>query len=195
MKKHSTFINQTSRLGTEKLSAFHGNYAHCYYAIDDLNDADISTSTICSIGGNNCLHLNANSSIAPACDLSLTRSSRLIWHRSLSFLSDDEEKSQSNYYFFTPFAMSLNELNHSSSLSLPPTDCRYRQDIRYLEEGNLEDASTEKHRLEEQQRADARNRQDEYQSLWFKKDEHNEYIYTGEYERRIFEHCPKLFSQ
>ena len=91
--------------------------------------------------------------------------------------------------------MSLNEQNHSASFALPPTDCRFRQDIRYLEEGTLDNASAEKHRLEEQQRAEARNRQDEYQSLWFKKDEHNEYVYTDEYERRVFDRCPNLFSQ
>lgn len=91
--------------------------------------------------------------------------------------------------------MSLNEKDGCSLSSLPPTDCRFRQDIRYVEEGNLEGASMEKHRLEEQQRAEARDRQGEHQPLWFKKDDNNEYIYTNEYERRLFEHCPNLFCQ
>lgn len=91
--------------------------------------------------------------------------------------------------------MALNEKEGCLLSSLPSTDCRFRQDIRYLEEGNLESASMEKHRLEEQQRAEARLRQDEYQPLWFKKNDNNEYIYTDEYERRLFEHCPNLFSQ
>jgi len=181
-------------LGNDKLSAFHGNYGHCYYAIDDMNDVDLKTSSCCSIGGHNCIHLSSNSFISPACDLILTPSSRLIWHRSFPLLSDEELKLRSEYYFFTPFTMCLNEQG-DSLLLLPPTDCRFRQDIRYLEEGNLEAASTEKHRLEEQQRAEARNREDEFQPLWFKKNEKEEYVYTGEYEQRIFDHCPNLFSQ
>jgi len=36
---------------------------------------------------------------------------------------------------------------------LPHTDARFRPDLRALEEGNLDLAGTEKHRLEEEQRA------------------------------------------
>jgi hypothetical protein len=157
-----------------------------------MNDVELKTSSCCSIGGNNCIHLSSNSFIPPACDLILTPSSRLIWHRSFPLLSDEELRLRSGYYFFTPFTMCLNE--PGDLLLLPPTDCRFRRDIRYLEEGNLEAASTEKHRLEEQQRAEARNREIEFQPLWFKKNEKEEYVYTGEYEQRIFDHCPNLFS-
>jgi len=90
--------------------------------------------------------------------------------------------------------MCLNE-PISSSLLLPSTDCRFRQDIRHLENGDLDAAAKEKHRLEEQQRAEARKREGEFQPLWFKKDDKEEYIYTGEYEQRKFDHCPNLFSQ
>ncbi len=89
--------------------------------------------------------------------------------------------------------MCLNEQNFSSSL--PLTDSRFRQDIRYLETGDLENASMEKHRLEEQQRADAKQREGEFQPLWFKKNDQGQYIYTGEYEQRVFNHCPNLFSR
>ena len=155
---------------------------------------EIKTSSCCSIGGNNCIHLNSNPLTPPACDLILTPSSRLIWHRSFPLLSDDELKLRSEYYFFTPFTMCLNE-QQSDGLLLPTTDCRFRRDIRYLEEGNLEAASTEKHRLEEQQRTEAKNREDEFQPLWFKKNDKEEYVYTDEYEQRIFDQCPNLFSQ
>jgi hypothetical protein len=89
--------------------------------------------------------------------------------------------------------MCLNE--QISSTLLPPTDSRFRQDIRYIENGNFDGAAAEKHRLEEQQRAEARERQGEFQPLWFKKDDKQEYVYTGEYEQRKFNHCPNLFSQ
>jgi hypothetical protein len=186
-----------SYLGKEKLSAFHGNYGHCYYAIDDLNDvqskSSSSSSSHCSAGGQNCIHLNSVSLVSTPCDLILTPSSRLIWHRALSSLTDSELASRSQYFFFSPFSMCLNE--QTTSLSLPATDSRYRQDIRYLEKGEMDAASAEKHRLEEKQRADAKERIGEFRPLWFKKDDNEEYIYTGEYEQRRFDHCPNLFSQ
>jgi len=180
-------------IGTDKLSAFHGNYGHCYYAIDDLKDVQLKSSSQCSVGGHNCIHINSTAIVPSPCDLILTPSSRLIWHRSLSSMTDNELALRSQYYFFTLFAMCLNE--PISSLVLPLTDSRYRQDIRYLEKGDTDAASAEKHRLEEQQRADARKREGEFQPLWFKKDDNGEYIYTDAYEQRQFDHCPDLFSQ
>lgn len=192
MFKYTGFIYD----GTDKLSAYHGNYGHCYYVIDNLDDIQLKITSHCSAGGHNCIHLNSNSLIPTPCDLILTPSSRLIWHRSLSLMNDNEIALRHQYYFFTPFAMCLNELSSSSSsLVLPLTDGRYREDIRYLEKGETEAASAEKHRLEEQQRADAKKRDNEFEPLWFKQDKNSEYIYTSEYERRRFDHCPNLFSQ
>lgn len=42
---------------------------------------------------------------------------------------------------------------------LPPTDCRRRMDQRYMEEGRLDLAAAEKHRLEEKQRAMRKQRE------------------------------------
>ena len=108
-------------------------------------------------------------------------------------MSEEELTSRHRYYFFNPLAMSLNEPILDESL--PLTDCRHRQDIRLLENGDLEGAAAEKHRLEEQQRAEARARQEDFQALWFKKDTNGIYQYTGDYDRRQFDHCPNLFSQ
>ncbi|CAF1245201.1 unnamed protein product [Rotaria sp. Silwood1] len=206
IKSHSWFASQSTKTaemfkftgfiydGKNKLGAFHGNYGHCYYAIDNMNDLQLKPSTIrCSAGGHNCVHLNSNSLVSTSCDLILLPSSRLIWYRDLSFMTDNELASRHQYYFFTPFAIRLNE--QIGSLILPPTDCRYRQDIQYLEKGDIDAASTEKHRLEEQQRADARKRDQDFEALWFIKDDNDEYIYTHKYEQRIFDHCPDLFSQ
>lgn len=149
---------------------------------------------MCSAGGYRCVHLSStNGSCPPPCNLNLILSSRLIWYRSPASITDEELQRRIHYYYFTPFTMALNE--SISTDILPSTDCRYRNDIRYLEEGNLDAASAEKHRLEEQQRAEARTRQDQFQPLWFKKNDNEEYEYTGEYDRRNFDHCPKLFSQ
>lgn len=40
-------------------------------------------------------------------------------------------------YNFTNFAMSLNELEPGMEAVLAPTDCRFRPDIRAMENGNM----------------------------------------------------------
>ncbi|XP_039195303.1 oxysterol-binding protein-related protein 6 isoform X8 [Crotalus tigris] len=57
-----------------------------------------------------------------------------------------------HYYGFTRFAIELNELDPALKDLLPKTDARFRPDQRYLEDGNLEAAATEKQRIEELQR-------------------------------------------
>uniref|UniRef100_A0A3B5PXW9 Oxysterol-binding protein n=1 Tax=Xiphophorus maculatus TaxID=8083 RepID=A0A3B5PXW9_XIPMA len=57
------------------------------------------------------------------------------------------------YYGFTRFAIELNELCPELKDALPRTDARFRPDQRYLEEGNVEMASSEKQRIEDAQRA------------------------------------------
>ncbi|KAM9805145.1 oxysterol-binding protein-related protein 6 [Neosynchiropus ocellatus] len=56
------------------------------------------------------------------------------------------------YYGFTRFAIELNELCPELKDVLPRTDARFRPDQRYLEEGNLEAAASEKQRIEDLQR-------------------------------------------
>ncbi|CAF0743305.1 unnamed protein product [Adineta ricciae] len=205
IKSHSWFASQSTKTADmfkysgfiyddkTKISAYHGNYGHCYYAIDDLKDVQIKSSSPCSAAGHNCIQIGQNVSTAYPCDLVLTPSSRLIWYRSLSSMTDQELAVRSQYYYFTPFTYCLNE--QVTTPVLPPTDSRYRQDMKYLEKGDIDGSSAEKHRLEEQQRADAKQREDEFQPLWFRKDENGEYVYTHEYEQRRFDHCPNLFTQ
>uniref|UniRef100_A0A3B3W064 Oxysterol-binding protein n=1 Tax=Poecilia latipinna TaxID=48699 RepID=A0A3B3W064_9TELE len=57
------------------------------------------------------------------------------------------------YYGFTRFAIELNELCPELKDALPRTDARFRPDQRYLEEGNVEMAGSEKQRIEDAQRA------------------------------------------
>lgn len=59
------------------------------------------------------------------------------------------------YYQFTRFAMSLNQMeDHMRGPQRPlcPTDSRLRPDIRKLEKGDMDGAAAEKTRLEEKQR-------------------------------------------
>ncbi|CAF1035603.1 unnamed protein product [Didymodactylos carnosus] len=208
--------------GTTKLSAFHGNYGHCYYRINDLNDyttphsRNNTSSKKCDIGGHNVLWMN-NSSLTPSpCDVNLYKSSRLVWYRNLR-MTQDELKDRSRYYYFTHFTYCLNqEIEESTTIKLPRTDSRFRQDVRQLELGNLELSSAEKHRLEEKQRQQHRNSRHMSSSdtstvviqstvgwrpLWFdlvpniyssNKDEQM-WKFNGNYFKRNFDKCPDLF--
>lgn len=65
--------------------------------------------------------------------------------------------------------MALNEWTEQDQKNrppLPPTDSRFRPDIRKMEEGNIDIAGEEKNRLEEKQRATRREmekRREEWQ--------------------------------
>lgn len=83
------------------------------------------------------------------------------------------------YYGFTFFGITLNEITPDIANKLPPTDSRLRPDVRALEEGNLDLAEHEKARVEEMQR-DRRKRGEERKPRWFKK-VGEEWQYVGGY--------------
>jgi hypothetical protein len=105
-----------------------------------------------------------------------------------------------DYYNFTKFTFSLNELNDELKKVLPSTDCRLRPDIRLLEEGEVDSASEEKHRLEEKQREKQRKVNDgeveAFEPLWFKKDIVNgdeTWVFTDRYWDRDFSKCSDIY--
>lgn len=67
---------------------------------------------------------------------------------------DPRPENSANFYSFTNFAMSLNEIEPymRKPNSICKTDSRLRPDIRRLENGDLDGAVSEKTRLEEKQR-------------------------------------------
>lgn len=67
---------------------------------------------------------------------------------------DQRPENSVNFYSFTNFALSLNEVEPymKKPNSICKTDSRLRPDIRLLENGDLEGAINEKSRLEEKQR-------------------------------------------
>lgn len=70
---------------------------------------------------------------------------------------DPRPEHSANYFSFTNFAMSLNEIEpHMKNLC--HTDSRLRPDIRKLENGNIDGAILEKNRLEEKQRETRKGR-------------------------------------
>ena len=97
------------------------------------------------------------------------------------------------------FEIALNEWD--ASMKLPPTDSRLRPDIQFLEEGNLDRASAEKHRLEEKQRAAKKFREsigEAWVPLWFDLKPNpitNEvdWQFNYKYFDQSYENCPDLF--
>ncbi|KAJ7492874.1 oxysterol binding protein [Mycena latifolia] len=83
------------------------------------------------------------------------------------------------YYGFTSFGITLNEITSDLEGKLPATDSRCRPDVRALEEGHLDVAEREKTRVEEAQRERRRNGEDT-QPRWFRQ-VGDEWEYTGGY--------------
>lgn len=90
-------------------------------------------------------------------------------------------KNAEDYYGFTNYAMTLNEITPDIVDKLPLTDSRYRPDVRALEEGDLDLAESEKLRLEEAQR-ERRRVKGERTPQWFKQvGDTQEWMYIGGY--------------
>lgn len=74
------------------------------------------------------------------------------------------------YYGFTYFAISLNEITDDIKNIIPPTDSRLRPDQRALENGDTDTAEEVKHTLEEAQRSRRKDLEasgQEYVPQWF----------------------------
>jgi oxysterol-binding protein-related protein 3/6/7 len=82
-------------------------------------------------------------------------------------------------YGFTAWGITLNEMTADLEGKLPPTDSRFRPDVRALEEGDLDHAEAEKERLEELQRERRREGKDR-DPQWFRR-EGDEWAYVGGY--------------
>ncbi|KAI8995464.1 Oxysterol-binding protein-domain-containing protein [Trametes punicea] len=88
-------------------------------------------------------------------------------------------KNAMQYYGFTAFGITLNEITPDLEGKLPPTDSRYRPDVRALEDGELETAEREKQRVEDLQR-ERRAQGHECVPRWFKQ-VGDEWLYAGGY--------------
>lgn len=110
----------------------------------------------------------------------------------------------SQYYNFSLFTMALNEWtdeDQRSRPSLPPTDSRFRPDIRKMEEGDIETAGKEKDRLEEKQRGVRRSmekQREEWQPRWFRLTRHDitgqeVWVSNDKYWQRNWSACPDIF--
>lgn len=110
-------------------------------------------------------------------------------------------KDSADYYHFTLFAMSLNEMEEGMNPpnTLAMTDSRLRPDIRKLENGDLESAAVEKNRLEELQREREKKKKKspDFVPRWFKvaPNPHtraDDWLYEGGYWDRNYKPDPEL---
>ncbi|KAL6104605.1 osbpl1a [Pungitius sinensis] len=105
------------------------------------------------------------------------------------------------FYAFSTFAMHLNEQDKSTEEVTPTTDSRFRPDIRAMENGDIDFASSEKKRLEEKQRLARKNRSkspDEWKTRWFAQGQnpHNkaqDWIYLKGYWERNYTDLPDIY--
>uniref|UniRef100_A0A3P8TC15 Oxysterol-binding protein n=1 Tax=Amphiprion percula TaxID=161767 RepID=A0A3P8TC15_AMPPE len=127
--------------------------------------------------------------------VSVVPGSTLLWR------IDSRPAHSAAMYNFTNFAMSLNELEPGMEAFLAPTDCRFRPDIRAMENGNMDEASKEKERLEEKQRAARKQRaknDEEWSTRWFQMGTNpytgsQEWIYSGGYFNRNYQDLPDIY--
>ncbi|XP_056588215.1 oxysterol-binding protein-related protein 2-like isoform X2 [Triplophysa dalaica] len=104
-------------------------------------------------------------------------------------------------YNFTNFAVTLNEMEPGMEGLLAPTDCRLRPDIKAMENGNMDEASTAKERLEEKQRASRKERDKdggEWPTRWFQSGTNlytgsQDWLYTGGYFDRKYTDCNDIY--
>ncbi|TKS77262.1 Oxysterol-binding protein-related protein 2 [Collichthys lucidus] len=127
--------------------------------------------------------------------VSVVPGSTLLWR------IDSRPAHSATMYNFTHFAMSLNELEPGMEATLAPSDCRFRPDIRAMENGNMEEASREKERLEEKQRAARKERaknDEEWSTRWFQMGTNpytgsQAWLYTGGYFNRNYQDLPDIY--
>ena len=77
-----------------------------------------------------------------------TKEKKIIWKIIPSKGKED--------FYYQPYTFDLNNLTEEMKTALPPTDSRFRPDQRLMEYQDIDKAGDEKHRLEEEQRARAK---------------------------------------
>lgn len=120
--------------------------------------------------------------------------SRLLW------MVEPRPENSSDYYNFTRFTFSLNELTEELKRNLPATDSRFRPDIRLLELGDLDAAAEEKLRLEDKQREtrkEMKKNKKTFSPLWFNLAKNSqgkeEWRFNHRYLEKKFNDCPDIF--
>ncbi|KAM7412321.1 hypothetical protein PAMA_022005 [Pampus argenteus] len=186
----------------KKLCIIYGKWTECMWSVDpQAYEAHKKSEK----KGDNKKHKNEETEGADNDDaddmpevqetVSVVPGSTLLWR------IDSRPAHSATMYNFTNFAMSLNELEPGMEAILPSTDCRFRPDIKAMENGNMDEASQEKERLEEKQRAARKERaknNDEWSTRWFQMGSNpytgsQDWIYSGGYFNRNYQDLPDIY--
>lgn len=101
----------------------------------------------------------------------------------------DDIENRQEQYCLTPFGLNMNNLTPSMLSSYPPTDCRFRPDMRAYEYGDLQDGASEKQRIEEKQREKRKQMEaqnEKWKSQWFEFEIEKEEVLRCEWNGKYF---------
>eukprot|EP00834_Sanchytrium_tribonematis_P004509 NODE_226_length_12301_cov_1.446648.p2 type:complete len:777 gc:universal NODE_226_length_12301_cov_1.446648:4155-6485(+) len=137
-------------------------------------------------GTSNNFHLSDPSEIEDSAERTT-----VLWH-----CTSMKDRSPANFNF-SEFAISLNEISDELKVHLPPTDTRFRPDIRAMEEGDYTEADSQLKSIEKQ------NLDKTATPLWFTKEIHpvtnleyykfNPEYWTHRQNKSFNSVCPNLF--
>uniref|UniRef100_A0A3Q3K2P1 Oxysterol-binding protein n=1 Tax=Monopterus albus TaxID=43700 RepID=A0A3Q3K2P1_MONAL len=184
----------------KKLYAIYGKWTECLYVVDPATfDAHKKSDKKNSDEkrGNKQVSVDEEPEEMPppeAETVQVIPGSELIWKIT------PRPNNSAKFYAFSMFAMQLNELEKSREGVIPPTDSRLRPDIRAMENGDIDLASTEKKRLEEKQRMARKNctKSEEWKTRWFQQgpNPHNkaqDWLYLKGYWDRNYTQLPDIY--
>ncbi|CAL1535146.1 unnamed protein product [Lymnaea stagnalis] len=118
---------------------------------------------------------------------------KILW------LVNPRSPESADYYHFSMFAMTLNEMLPGMQQALPPTDSRFRPDIRNMEEGKIDQSAEEKNRVEEKQREARKERKKkskDWHPRWFtlkKIGGREDWVFNPVYWDRNWNECADIF--
>lgn len=188
----------------QKMKALYGSWVLDMYAVDvptyEQHMSEMSNNQPCQHKDNKMNGANENDdvqtkhSILHTYDLHI-KGQKTIWKCKQRPPDSDQ------YFNFTYFAMSLNELTEELAGKMAPTDSRYRPDIRLLEEGKIDAAAEEKNRLEEKQRSarkERKKKKEEWTPVWFKLGKcpytgKEDWAFNGDYWNKNWQKAPDIF--
>lgn len=129
------------------------------------------------------------------------------WTKELYLLPENEKiwevgslvPNAESKYGFSKFGSNLNEITEIEKDSIPKSDSRFRPDVRFYENGDLDKAEEYKLKLEQDQRDRRLNKKD-VKPLYFKKKNSSEYAfvkgidsYWSKRERKDWSNAPTLW--
>nr|XP_014337943.1 PREDICTED: LOW QUALITY PROTEIN: oxysterol-binding protein-related protein 1-like [Bos mutus] len=185
----------------KKLRALYGKWTECLYSVDPATfDAYKKNDKKNTEEKKNSKQVNSQKMVSKG-SLDGGESVFVIPRSVLLWRIAPRPPNSAQMYNFTSFAMVLNEVDKEMESVIPKTDCKLRPDIRAMENGEIDQASEEKKRLEEKQRAARKNRsksEEDWKTRWFHQGPNpysgaQDWLYSGSYWDRNYFNLPDIY--